>query len=131
MAGYQGDGPTGPFTELEAALGSWKVKFVRYDGERINMYAGTYRVGVIITASDPNTYAFAQTTFNLYYQITPAKYDLAGLKWDYDPVGSPSTYPFTFDNTAKSVKLVGTFPTGLSVKNYKVGTYDTVFRWKS
>ena len=119
MAGWQGDGAVGPFTDLEGALLTWKVKFVKYDGDRVGMYAGTYKVSIVITASDPDTYAFSQKTYTFWYKITPALYDISGLVWDYDPAN-----PFEFDNDTHSVKLTGTFPTGLSVKNYGVTGKD-------
>ncbi|MCM1233094.1 MAG: hypothetical protein NC489_23470, partial [Ruminococcus flavefaciens] len=116
MAGYNGDGP---HTEVENALVSWKVQLDRYEGDRNAAYVNKYRVRVVIKAADPDTYAYNTTTFNFYYEITPALYDITGLTWDYNP-----STPFTFDGNAHSVNLTGTFPTGLSVKTYTVSGFD-------
>ena len=115
MAGFGGGAS---YTEVENALVSWKVKLDKYNGSRNAMYAGKYTVSVVISASEPDTYAFATTTYTLHYEITPAKYDISGLSWDY------SGTPFVYDGTAHKVLLTGTYPTGLTVKSYKVNGYD-------
>ena len=115
MAGHDGAG----YERFDAALLSWEVKWDGvYGGRQSAMYAGTYSVSIRISAKDADYYSFDDTTYTLWFKIKPVLYDLSGLSWDY------SGTPFTFDNTAKSVKLIGSLPSGLTVSTYLVTDYD-------
>ena len=101
--------------DYKVALNYWWVKQDgNLGGDTTANAAGNYAVTVTISAYDSSRYSFATKTYTFYYSIGAAKYDLSGLRWDYD-----GSTPFEFDGNAKSVNVVGTLPAGLSIKGYK------------
>ena len=123
--GLQGPDLTAtPSTVFTEALLTWEVKWNGvYSGTPNAKYAskiGTnptpYPVSITIQALDSQVFSFTTTIYKFYYHITPIKYDLKGVTWDYSG-------PYEYDGTAKTVKLIN-LPTGLSVASYDVTGYD-------
>ncbi len=121
--GLQGpDATATPATSVKEALQRWEVKWDgTYGGKSVAKYAGAYSVSVTIKALDPDMYSFADTTYTFYYSISKVLYDLDGLVWDYIADGNN---PFEYDGTAKTVKLSGALPEGLSIASYDVSGFD-------
>ncbi|MDE6373338.1 MAG: hypothetical protein K2L72_02470, partial [Clostridia bacterium] len=100
-------------TLSDAELQKLNVRLVSYDGNTTatDYNADTYCVSVTLAAYD-SAYYFPKTTYNLYYRINKAKFNLSQVRWDYAD-------PFTYDETAKSVEIAGsTLPAGLTVASY-------------
>lgn len=100
-------------TLSDSELQKLNVRLVSYDGNTTatNYNVDTYCVSVTLSAYD-SSYYFPKTTYNLYYRINKAKFNLSQVKWDY-------AEPFTYDETAKSVEIAGaTLPAGLTVSGY-------------
>ncbi|MDE6441823.1 MAG: hypothetical protein K2L12_03605 [Clostridia bacterium] len=96
------------------------VRLVSYSGDTTatDYKADTYCVSVVIGAYD-SSYYFPQTTYHLYYTIAKAKFNMSQVKWDYSD-------PYTYDETAKSVEILGTsLPAGLTVASYTGNTSET------
>ena len=124
MQGYQNTGA--PFTDIHLALNSWKVQWDgNYSGTPSVTNAGNYSTWVMITALNPNEFAFANYRFELFYTIRKTQYDLSKLGWDYD-----GSTPFTFDGSNKSVNVTGMSDaqySGLTILRYTtVGTFTSL-----
>ena len=110
---YMGAAYQFSITLSDAELQKLNVRLVSYEGSTMatNYSADAYRVSVTIAAYD-SAYYFPKTTYNFYYRINKAKFNLSQVKWDYSE-------PFTYDETAKNVEIDGkTLPTGLTVAGY-------------
>lgn len=79
-----------------------------YSGDTRVTNGGDYCVTVTISAYDKNV-TFATKSYNLYFRISPSKYNLSGVEWNYDS-------PFSYTGEEHRVNLkAGTLPVGLSV----------------
>lgn len=97
----------------DSELQKLNVRLVSYNGSTTatNYNADVYRVSVTLTAYD-SSYYFPKTTYDLYFRINKAKFNLSQVKWDYSE-------PFTYDETSKNVEIAGsTLPVGLTVASY-------------
>ena len=102
MAGYNGELSSSTSVTFADALRSWKVKWdpATYTGDQTISRAGDFEVTIIISAYDPDEFAYTDYEFTLYYRINKAVYNLNALAWNYD--GSTT---YTFNGSAQSVKV--------------------------
>lgn len=79
-----------------------------YTGDTRVTNGGDYCITVTISAYDKNV-SFDTKSYKFYFKVTPAKYDLSDVEWDYD-----SPFSYTGDEYRVALKA-GTVPVGLSV----------------
>ena len=112
--GWLGWDNAGTYTTFDDALASWwVVQSGLLGGNTSANTAGKFEYHITIAALDNTKYAYETQAISFYYEIEPEKYNLSGIRWDYNEAN-----PFTFDGNSHEVKLVGTLPTGLSVASY-------------